>query len=84
MSKPTPVTPNSAAGVPHPDDPTLRIPQVALVDAGGVPVSGGSHAYAWVNGLLSSDTWTTPSGTFIKNFNYNNGVLVGETDWVKQ
>lgn len=84
MSKSIPVPPNSAAGFAHPDDPTLRIPQVALVDASGIPTSGGSHVYGRVNGLVVTDTWTTSTGTFVRTFNRVNGVLMGVSDWVKQ
>ncbi len=80
----TAVISNSAAGTPHPTDPNLKIPLVALVNSNGAPVSGGSHSYGYTNGLLTTDTWTTDTGVFVKTYIYTSGVLTGESDWVKQ
>ena len=51
----------------------------------GVPADSGSHAYGYTNGLLTTDTWTTSTGTFQKTYGYNaSGQLTSESDWVKQ
>jgi hypothetical protein len=75
---------NSAAGLPHPDDPTLKIPLVQVVANSGMPTSGGSHAYGNANGLLVTDTWTINGAVYVKTYTYTNGILTGESDWVKQ
>ncbi|WP_165497770.1 hypothetical protein [Pseudoduganella albidiflava] len=49
-----------------------------------MPVSAGSHTYAYVGGLLTTDTWTVDGMVYVKTFTYTNGVLTGESDWVKQ
>lgn len=80
------VVSNSTAGVPHPDDPALKIPMSLSVTAAGLPASGGEgvHAYGYANGLLVTDTWTLASGVFVKTFSYSAGMLSGDSGWVKQ
>lgn len=78
------VTSNSAAGLPHPDDPNLLIQQVSVASATGIPTSGGAHAFGYTNGLLTTDTWTVNGTVYVKSYIYTNGILTGESDWVKQ
>ncbi|NYE62196.1 hypothetical protein FHW58_003411 [Duganella sp. 1224] len=75
---------NMAAGSAHPDDDSLRIQHIAVVDSKGIPTSGGSHVYGYANGNLVSDTWSVGDVDYVKYFTYANGVLVGESDWVKK
>lgn len=76
---------NSSAGLPHPDDPSLKIPMVTAVAPNGIPTSGGSHDYGYDgSGNLTTDTWVVDGVTYIKTFTYTNGNLTGKTDWVKQ
>lgn len=82
----TAVISNSAAGMPHPDDPNLRIQQVSIASATGIPTSGGTHVYGYnTSGQLITDTWNVNSAAYVKTYTYNaSGQLTGETDWVKQ
>jgi len=80
----TPVIANSAAGIPHPEDPALKIALVQVVATSGAPTSGGSHAYGYANGLLATDTWTVGGAVYVKTYGYTNGVMSAESDWVKQ
>lgn len=76
---------NSSAGLPHPDDPSLKIPMVTAVAPNGIPTSGGAHTYGYdVSGNLITDTWVVNGATYIMTFTYTNGALTGKTDWVKQ
>jgi YD repeat-containing protein len=77
---------NSGAGYVHPDDPSLRIQMVAVVNPVGLPDLGsGTHAYGYDgSGNLTTDTWTVNANVYLKTFSYTAGNLTGETDWVKQ
>lgn len=46
--------------------------------------SAGTHAYGWANGLLVTDTWTVNGAVMVKTYFYTDGVLTGESDWIKQ
>lgn len=46
--------------------------------------SHGTHVYGYVNGMLTTDTWTVNGSVMIKTYAYTNGVLTGESDWVAQ
>lgn len=75
---------NSAAGLPHPDDPNLYIPQVSIVDSSGFSAAGAS-SYERINGLVMSETVTNSAGSFKKTYTRDgNGDIVGSSDWVKQ
>lgn len=75
---------NSAAGVPHPDDPSVFITQVSVVDSSGISTSG-ARSYERVGGLVMSETVTNGNGAFKKTYTRDgNGDIVSETDWVKQ
>ena len=82
------VVENSAAGFAHPEDPSLRITQVAVVSSTGLPnPSEGSHAYTYDgNGNIATDTWTDRSGVVrVRTYVYNAmGQLVTKPDWVLQ
>jgi len=78
------VTSNSAAGLPHPDDPNLLIQQVSVASATGMPTSGGSHVLERTNGLITKDIWTVNGNVYEMAFTWSNGELVGWTDWVKR
>jgi hypothetical protein len=80
------VVANTAAGLPHPEDPTLRIQQITVVDPNGLPAAGGgSHAYGYdASDNLITDTWTIGDKVFVKNYIYTSGKLTSSTDWVKQ
>lgn len=77
---------NSAAGLPHPEDPVLRIQQITVVDPNGLPAAGGgSHVYGYdLSDNLVTDTWTIGDKVFVKTYAYANGKLAGSSDWVKQ
>jgi hypothetical protein len=71
---------------------------VKLTPAGTVPVAAGvtdstgaafdpgacAHAFAYTNGLLTTDTATDGTSTWIKTYAYTAGALTSETKWVKQ
>jgi len=44
----------------------------------------GSHVFGYTNGMLTTDTWTVNGVVYVKTYSYTNGVLTGESDWVKQ
>lgn len=81
-----PVITNSAAGLPHPDDPALKVQLTIPVSSSGLPaVAGsGSHVFAYANGLLATDTWTLGTGVYVQTYTYANGVISTVSDWVKQ
>lgn len=72
----------------------------AQLRASAVPVSGPAtvkdstgalfdpdactHAYAYSNGLLTTDTATDGGATWVKTYSYTSGSLTGETKWVRQ
>jgi len=43
-----------------------------------------THTYAYTNGLLTTDTATDGTTTWVKTYSYTAGVLTGETKWVRQ
>ena len=43
-----------------------------------------AHAYAYINGLLTTDTATDGANTWVKTYSYTSGNLTGETKWVRQ
>ena len=43
-----------------------------------------SHAYAYTNGLLTTDTATDGASSWVKTYTYTSGVLSAESKWVKQ
>lgn len=43
-----------------------------------------SHAYAYTNGLLTTDTATDGAASWVKTYTYTSGVLSAESKWVKQ
>ena len=43
-----------------------------------------THAYAYTNGLLTTDTATDGANTWVKTYSYTSGNLTGETKWVRQ
>ena len=43
-----------------------------------------SHAYAYSNGLLTTDTATDGALSWVKTYSYTAGALTGETKWVRQ
>lgn len=80
------VVSNSAAGIAHPEDPSLRIPQVTVVDSSGVPASsGGSRVFTYDDsGNVVTITWTINGNVYVKTFTWANGVLTNISEWVKQ
>lgn len=80
-----PITPQSVVLL----DPATGNPYVA---GGGVADSTGaffdpdtcSHAYAYSNGLLTTDTATDGALSWVKTYSYTAGALTGETKWVRQ
>jgi hypothetical protein len=42
------------------------------------------HAYGYSAGMLITDTATDGTNTWIKTYSYTEGVLTGETKWVRQ
>ena len=43
-----------------------------------------SHVYGYTNSLLTSDTATDGTHTWVKTFTYTGTQLTGESKWVKQ
>lgn len=43
-----------------------------------------AHTYAYTNGLLTTDTATDGTNTWVKTYSYTLGNLTGETKWVRQ
>lgn len=43
-----------------------------------------NRAYAYTNGLLTTDTATLGATNWVKTYTYTNGMLSGETKWVRQ
>lgn len=43
-----------------------------------------SHTYTYTDGLLTTDTATDGTTTWVKTYSYTAGVLTGETKWVRQ
>ena len=76
---------DTASGVPTAQKSTNGAALVAVANAvSGVASDSGTHAYVYLNGLLSTDTWVNATGTYIKTYAYTNGALSSESDWVKQ
>lgn len=72
-----PVKINAAGAVPV---------AVAMTDSTGAAFDPGAcaHAFAYTNGLLTTDTATDGTSTWIKTYAYTAGALTSETKWVKQ
>lgn len=47
-------------------------------------LSSCSHVYVYASGLLTTDSATDGTHTWVKTYSYTSGVLTGESAWVKQ
>lgn len=63
-------------------DPTPPVMPVAALAA--LDLDACVRTYAYTNGLLTTDTATDGSNTWVKTYSYTAGVLTGETKWVRQ
>lgn len=95
----THVTRITKAGATHPIEPQSVVlldpgtgsPYAAsasgsVLDSTGQPFNPDNctHAYAYSNGLLITDTATNGTATWVKTYSYTSGSLTGETKWVRQ
>lgn len=84
-----PVHPGTTLGL---TDAQLRATAVPVTGSATVEDSTGAafdpdacaHAYTYSNGLLTSDTATDGTTTWVKTYSYTSGNLTGETKWVRQ
>lgn len=69
-------------------DPATGLPYAAsgAIDNTGQPFSPDAcaHTYGYSNGLLTTDTATDGTATWVKTYTYTAGNLTGETKWVRQ
>lgn len=70
---------------------TAEDQRVPTIDAGVADNTGEpfnpdacTHAYAYTDGLLTTDTATDGANTWVKTYSYTSGNLTGETKWVRQ
>lgn len=84
-----PVHPGATLGL---TDAQLRAAAVPVTGSTTIKDSTGAafdpdacaHAYAYTNGLLTTDTATDGANTWVKTYSYTSGNLTGETKWVRQ
>jgi hypothetical protein len=65
-------------------DTSTEVTVIKASDGKSVPVDSLDHAFAYVNGTLSTDTVVFEGVTYVQTYTYTAGALTGMSKWVKQ